>query len=217
MAKQNEKFINDIVTAFHNDFTDPESDLKHWSTAEELMISTILSAQATDISVNKVTPQLFENFKSPAEFANSTPEKIEPFINSINFYKSKAERIVKANQYLIDNHNGAVPKTIEEFVKVPGIGRKSANVVLQEAFGMTTGIVVDTHMKRVSQRLGLIEPTLKNAVKIEQQLMTIFPSSEWTFLSSAMVLHGRYICKARKPNCDKCSLQKICPSAFNLE
>lgn len=210
------KIVKDLINQLHKDYANPKTDLDHWNTAEELLVSTILSAQATDVGVNKITPNLFKKYKSPTEFANANLEELQSDVNSINFYKTKAERIIKANQYLIENHDGKVPKTIEEFVKVPGVGRKSANVILQEAFGITAGIVVDTHMTRVSQRLGFIEPTLKNAVKIENELMKLFPKEEWSFLSTAIVLHGRYVCKAKKPNCQECSLNKICPSAFKV-
>lgn len=199
-------------------FPDAKTELENWQNPIQFMVSVILSAQATDKGVNKITPILFERYKTVEDFANENEENIAKLISSINFYNMKAKRIKAACNYIINNYKGELPSNINELVKIPGIGRKSANVIIFEALKCPAqGIVVDTHMTRVSNRLGFTEYNdQKDAEKIEQDLLKIIPKNEWETFSKSAVLLGRYICKARKPKCSECLLNKICPSS-NIE
>lgn len=201
----------------HGYYKNPVTELENWTNPVQLMVCVILSAQATDKGVNKITPALFEKYKTVQDFASEKPEVLSKYVSSINFYNSKTERIIKACNFVIENYNGELPKDIDLLVKIPGIGRKSANVILNEAYGISSGIVVDTHMTRVTNRLGLTKyDDQKDAEKIEQDLIKQVDKDEWRFFSSAVVLLGRYICKARKPDCANCPLNSICPSAFKV-
>ena len=173
----------------------------------ELLIATILSAQCTDVRVNKVTSSLFKKYRSVRDYAESLPGKIEDDIRSTGFFRNKARMIRDCTQELITRFGGKVPARLEDLVALPGIGRKTANVILGNAFGVP-GITVDTHMLRLSHRLGLTKNS--NAVKVEFDLMEIIPEKQWIDVSHLIVFHGRYICKARKPLCEKCSLPKLC-------
>ena len=204
-----------LIYLLQSVYEDPKTDLKNWKSAEELMVCVILSAQATDKGVNKITPELFSRYKSPQDFANADISELTKIISSINFFQTKAQRIIDANKYLADNYKSEMPKNINDLVKIPGIGRKSANVILQECFGIIEGIVVDTHITRVSNRLCLTNHP-KDAIKIEKDLMEKIPKKHWHFFSASVVLHGRYVCKAKKPDCGNCVLNKICPSAFKV-
>jgi endonuclease-3 len=175
----------------------------------ELLVATILSAQCTDERVNMVTPELFRRWRTPAQMALAPTKELETVIQSTGFFRNKAKNIKAASQALMDEHNGQVPKNMDHLVALPGVGRKTANVVLGTAYGLATGIVVDTHVTRVSQRLGLTEHT--DPVKIEQDLMPIVPRSEWVDFAHRMIHHGRQICTARKPKCPQCSMNKFCP------
>ncbi len=204
-----------IINKLHSRYDEPEIELENWSNPIELMVAVILSAQATDIGVNKVTSRLFQKYKSIKDFANADLKELRPYISSINYYKTKAERIIKACKFVIDNYDGRLPPDINKLIKIPGIGRKSANVILHEGLNNSQGIVVDTHITRVSHRLGLTSyNNQKDAEKIEAELKDIVPKNEWKFYSSAVVLHGRYVCKAKNPECGECILNDICPSAF---
>lgn len=209
--------VNEIISLLHKQYENPVTDLKNWTNPLELMICVILSAQATDVGVNKITPALFARYKNAKDFADAEVAELSSYVKTINFYNNKVKSIQKACLYLLENHKGEMPNTMEELIKIPGIGRKSANVILNESFGISVGIVVDTHMTRVTKRLDL-QPyeDAKYAEKIEQDLMKIFPKDEWKFLSASVVLHGRYVCKAKKPDCENCILNKICPSAFKV-
>lgn len=176
--------------------------------AFELMVATILSAQCTDKQVNQVTPALFKRFKTPAEFARASLSAIEQIIRPTGFFRNKAKNIKNCAKALLEKHNGEVPQTIEELVKLPGVGRKTANVVLGAAFGVP-GVVVDTHVARISQRLGLT--TNKDAIKIEFDLMKILPRRAWNDFSLQLIFFGREICLARKPRCPVCPLKRLCP------
>ena len=181
-----------------------------FSTPFELMVATILSAQTTDVQVNKVTPGLFKKYKSIEAFAKARPEEIAKDINSVNFFNNKAKSIHKNAVMLLDTFGGDVPRTMEELVTLPGVARKTANIVLSSAFGINEGIAVDTHVKRLSFLLGLTKQT--DPVKIEKDLMAIVPKKEWANFSHLLIYHGRAVCQARKPQHDKCVLFDICPS-----
>lgn len=173
------------------------------------MIATILSAQCTDERVNIVTKDLFKKYKKPSDLADEDVEVIEAAIRSTGFYKNKAKNIKANCQILKDKYNNQVPQTLEELVALPGIGRKTANVVLGNAFGIATGVVVDTHVTRLANRFGWVK--IQDAVKIEQKLNTMFDRSEWIMLSHYLISHGRAICKARSPDCENCFLATRCP------
>jgi len=186
-----------------------------FETPFQLLVATILSAQTTDVQVNKITPQLFKTFPAPQDFANAQIKDIEKHISSINFYRNKAKNIKLASEKIMAEYNGVVPQTMEELIKLPGVARKTANVVLNQAFGKNEGIVVDTHVKRVSQRLGLTKNT--DPVKIEFDLMKIIPQKQWGSFSFRIVQHGRKICMAKTPLCNNCCLLKFCPTGKNLK
>jgi endonuclease III len=175
----------------------------------QLMIGTILSAQSTDKRVNEITPALFRKYPSAQAFAKANPAELENDIRSTGFFRSKTRSIRGACQVLMERFGGKLPKTMDELLELPGIGRKSANVILGAAFGIPSGIVVDTHMTRLAERLQL--SAHQDPAKIERDLNALVPPAHWIFFSQAMVLHGRYICVARKPRCWECELIKICP------
>ena len=175
----------------------------------QLLVATILSAQCTDVRVNMVTPELFRRWPSAAEMAHARTKALETVIQSTGFFRNKAKNIKAASQALMEQHNGQVPRDLDQLVALPGVGRKTANVVLGTAYGLATGIVVDTHVTRVSRRLGLTAQT--DPVKIEQELMQIVPQAEWVDFAHRMIHHGRQICTARKPKCPECSMNKFCP------
>jgi endonuclease III len=174
----------------------------------ELLVATILSAQCTDKQVNQVTPALFERFKTPAEFAAAPPKAIERLIRPTGFFHNKAKNIKNCAKALLAKHNGKIPQTLEDLVRLPGVGRKTANVVLGAAFGIP-GIVVDTHVARISNRLGLTAH--KNPVQIERDLMDLIPRRGWNDFCLRLIFFGRSTCTARKPKCPSCPLEKLCP------
>jgi endonuclease-3 len=176
----------------------------------ELLVATILSAQCTDVRVNMVTAELFKKYKSVDDFANADIKELESEIKSTGFYKNKAKNIINACRQIVEEYNGEVPNKLEELVKLAGVGRKTANVVLGTAFGVP-GITCDTHVIRLSRRLGLSENS--DAVKLEYDLMEVVPKKDWSRFSNALIYHGRSVCKARKPDCSNCSISKYCPSA----
>ena len=174
----------------------------------ELLVATILSAQCTDARVNKVTPELFRQFQSAADYADVPIEYLEKLIHSTGFYRNKAKSIQNSCREIVARFNGNVPDTMEGLISLPGVGRKTANVILSNTFGRNEGIVVDTHVFRVSRRLGLAEG--KTPEKVELELMELFPPTEWSYLGHALILHGRQICIARKPRCGGCGLNGDC-------
>lgn len=182
-----------------------------YRTPFELAVATVLSAQCTDKRVNMVTPELFRRWPTAAALADAPLEEIEDAIRSTGFFRAKARSLSGLANRLVANHGGEVPGTMEALVALPGIGRKTANVVLGNAFGRNEGIVVDTHVARLSARFGLTRET--DAVRIEQALIPLFPRDSWTLLSHLMIWHGRRVCLARKPRCNDCVLADICPSA----
>ena len=189
---------------------DAHCELDH-RTPFELLVATVLSAQCTDVRVNLVTPALFAACPTAAHYAQIPLENLEAFIQSTGFFRNKAKSLQGLGRALVERHGGEVPRTMEELVRLPGVGRKTANVVLGNAFGLNEGVVVDTHVGRLAGRLGLSRAT--DPVKIEQDLMPLFPRADWTLLSHLLIDHGRRICNARKPLCASCFLADLCPSA----
>ena len=177
----------------------------------ELLVATILSAQCTDERVNQVTPELFRRWPGPAELAAAPLEEIEEVIRPTGFFRNKARAIQGAARVLVAEHGGEVPRELEAMVRLPGVGRKTANVVLGEAYGIPAGIAVDTHVKRLSRRLGLTEHT--EPERIEEDLEALIPREEWIPFSMRLILHGRRVCRARRPACDRCRLAPLCPEA----
>jgi len=194
----------------------PEADcaLRHHDPLQ-LLVATILSAQSTDETVNKITPGLFERFPTARDLAEAPQEEIERMVHSTGFFRQKTKSIQGACRKIVEEFGGKVPGTMEQLVTLPGVARKTANVVLGTAFGKNEGIVVDTHVGRLATRLGLTSSSKdsKDAVKIERDLIELFPPKEWTFLGHALIWHGRRVCFARKPNCPGCTLAEDCPSA----
>ena len=188
-------------------YPETKTPLYH-KTPFQLLVATILSAQCTDKQVNRVTAVLFEQLKTPTDFANVPIKTLETYIHSTGFYHNKAKNIKKCSRQILDAHNGRVPQTMAELVKLSGVGRKTANVVLGAAFN-TPGMVVDTHVARISRRLGLT--THKDAVKIEYDLMKIVPQRSWNDFSLQLIFFGRATCSARKPKCPECPIANLCP------
>lgn len=189
----------------------PDADTElDFTTPLELLVATVLSAQSTDVRVNAVTPELFARYPDAAAYAAADRAELESYIQSIGLYRSKAASIQGLAQAICERHGGEVPGTLEELVALPGVGRKTANVVLGNAFGVP-GITVDTHVGRLARRFGWTEETVPE--KVEADLMELFPPSEWTDLSHRMILHGRRVCHARNPACDACPLAALCPSS----
>ena len=199
-----------IVAGLHKTYPDAHCEL-NYSNPLELLIATILSAQCTDKRVNMVTAELFKKHRSAADFANAPLAELEQDIKSTGFFRNKAKNIQACCRKLVERHGGSVPKTMEELTHLDGVGRKTANVVLGNAFGINVGVVVDTHVARLSQRLGLTKQ--KQPEKIEEDLMQLVPREQWTLLSHWLIWHGRRRCDARKPDCAQCEIQKLCPSA----
>jgi endonuclease III len=181
----------------------------------ELLIATELAAQSTDERVNMVSRDLFRKYRSVEDYATVSEEDLEQDIRSTGFYRNKAKNIRAASQRIITNYGGEVPRTMEDLLTLPGVGRKTANVVLGNAFGIVVGFVVDTHVGRLARRFGWT--TNEDPVKVEQDLMRIVPRKDWLDLSHLMIFHGRAICIARKPLCEQCTLVKLCPSAFTFK
>ena len=177
----------------------------------ELLVATVLSAQCTDVRVNMVTPPLFRRCPTAADYAEIPQEELEALVRSTGFYRSKAKSIRGMGAALVERHAGEVPRTMEELSSLPGAGRKTSNVVLGNAFHLNEGVVVDTHVGRLSLRLGLT--TKSDPVKVEQDLMALFPREQWSDLSHWLIWHGRRRCKARNPDCKECELRPLCPSA----
>ena len=177
----------------------------------QLLVATILSAQCTDERVNKVTPALFEKYPTPAAFAGADREELEEMVRSTGFFRNKAKHIQEAAQRIVHEHGGEIPQEMDDLLSLPGVARKTANVVLGVGFQIAEGVVVDTHVTRLAQRLGLTAQ--KDAKKIEQDLMAATPRSGWIDLSHLLIFHGRRVCDARKPNCEACTLADLCPSA----
>lgn len=197
-----------IMRAMRKEFPRPKTALLH-ADPFQLLIATILSAQCTDERVNMVTPGLFARYATPADFVAADMHELEAEIKSTGFFRMKAKNIVGCSRALVERFAGTVPQTLEEMVTLPGVGRKTANVVLGQAFGIVSGVVVDTHVFRLSQRMGFSAE--KTAEKVEVDLMEVFPRKMWIDVGSLLILHGRKTCNARKPKCDACSVRDLCP------
>lgn len=181
----------------------------------QLVVAVALSAQTTDKKVNQITPGLFKKYPDWESLANANLEELQNTIRGVNFHLGKAERLIKAGKVLTSLFGGQLPHNFDDLMKIPGVARKSSNVVMQELWDIAEGIVVDTHVTRVSQRLNLTKNT--DPIKIEKDLMAQIPKEYWRNFSGSLVLHGRYICTARKPKCAECFLNHVCPSAFKVE
>lgn len=198
----------EIMRRLHQEYPDAYCELDYENPLQ-LLIATILSAQCTDVRVNLVTKALFQKYFSPEDYLGVTQEELETDIHSTGFYRNKARNIRGACQMILHDFHGEVPQTMAELVTLPGVARKTANVVLGNAFGKACGVVVDTHIKRVAFRLGMTDET--NPEKVEQDLMKLIPQEDWTYAGHAIIWHGRRVCFARKPNCSSCMLEDICP------
>jgi endonuclease III len=186
----------------------------HWGTPLELLVATILSAQSTDEQINKLTPALFKKYKTAADYANADKNELETYIKSSGFFHRKAELIQAATRQIADNYGGIVPKTMDDLLTLKGVARKTANLVLGNAYGIVEGIAVDTHVMRLSQRLGWSKE--KNRDKIERDLLELIPKEKWFEVNYLLISHGRKICGAKKPNCANCVINELCPSAFTF-
>jgi endonuclease-3 len=214
MHFDNETKVLKIVELLEKEHPDAKIAL-HYTNPLELLVATILSAQCTDERVNIVTKTLFEKYKTAEDYANADPKEFEEDIRSTGFYRNKARNIKKCCQMLVENFNSQVPKTMEEILTLPGVARKTANIVLSNAFGVIEGIAVDTHVRRLAKRLGLTEHEDPN--KIEESLMKIVPKEYWMKITDLLIFHGRRVCIAKKPKCGICVLNRICPSAFKFD
>ncbi|MEE8251436.1 MAG: endonuclease III [Gemmatimonadales bacterium] len=202
--------IAPIIRKLKKQYPDAKCSLDYRNPLE-LLVATILSAQCTDTRVNVVTKNLFRKYKSAGDYANADPDELSDMIKSTGFFRNKRKSLIGMGAALAERHEGRVPQTLDELTKIPGVGRKTANVVLGNAFNKNEGIVVDTHVSRISRRLRL---TRKNeAVKIERDLMRIVSREEWTLFPHLLIHHGRAICQARKPKCEICPVNMLCPSS----
>ena len=203
--------ISEVIPRLKREYPDAHTELD-WTNPLELLVATMLSAQTTDVRVNQVTKELFRKYRTAADYAGADPGELEEDIRPTGFYRNKARALQGMARALLEEHGGEVPRTMAELVALPGVGRKTANVVLGNAFGVDEGIVVDTHVRRVSHRLGLT--TNEDPEKIEQDLTAVVPREDWTIFSHLLIFHGRRVCKARKPDCPSCVLNDICPSSY---
>ncbi len=210
LAKDNASRVRGIIRILKKRFPDAGCSLNHRSPLQ-LLVSTILSAQCTDARVNIVTKELFKHYRTAEDYANADPDVFSEAIKSTGFFRNKTKSILGMGNALVEQHRGRVPRTMEELVALPGVGRKTANVVLGNAFGIDEGVVVDTHVARISNRLKLTRHS--DPLKIEQDLMKIVPKKEWTLFPHLMIQHGRETCQARKPKCEICPINTRCPSS----
>jgi endonuclease-3 len=205
------KRTRDIIRRLKRAYPDAKTALNH-SNPFELLIATILSAQSTDARVNIVTADLFRKYKKPEDYLKVSAHELEKDIHSTGFFRNKTKSIQGTAKLLTEQYGGEVPHTMDELLELPGVARKTANVVLGNAFGIKAGVVVDTHVTRLSHRLALSEE--KTAEKIEQDLIPIVPKKDWVIFPHLMIYHGRKICKARNPLCEECAIEKLCPSSY---
>jgi len=205
------KRVAKIIELLEKQFPDAKTAL-NYSNPLEMLVATMLSAQTTDERVNIVTRNLFKKYRTPEDYANVDIKELEQDIRSTGFYHNKARNLRKCCQLLVEKFHPQVPKTMEELVELPGVARKTANIVLYNSYGTIAGIAVDTHVNRLSQRLGLTEND--DSAKIEEDLMKITPKEKWMKLTDLLIFHGRQICMAKKPKCAECVLNKYCPCAF---
>jgi endonuclease-3 len=202
--------VAEILLRLHREDPSPRIALD-FETPLQLLVATILAAQSTDVQINKVTPALFRRYPAARDFAGADLAELEELVKTTGFFHNKARAVNNLGKTLVTDHDGEVPARMEDLVKLPGVGRKTANVVLGNAFGLTEGIVVDTHVTRLSRRLGLTEED--DPVKIERDLMAVVPKEQWTLFALLLINHGRRTCIARKPDCGHCPIADLCPSA----
>lgn len=200
--------LKKIIAVLKKTYPDASCALNHRN-AWELLIATILSAQCTDQRVNQVTPALFKKYPAPAALGRAPLPAVEQIVRSTGFFRSKAKSIVLTSREIAEKHGGQVPDTMEELLNLRGVARKTANVVLGNAYGIASGVVVDTHMIRLSNRMGFTREA--DPVKIERDLMDVVPKADWVWFSHAMITHGRQVCRALKPDCAACPVEKLCP------
>ncbi|UCE17026.1 MAG: endonuclease III [Candidatus Bathyarchaeota archaeon] len=214
MKRDNKTRVLKIIELLEKEHPDTKIALKYTKPLE-LLVATILSAQCTDRRVNIVTKTLFKKYRKAEDYANADLEELEEDIRPTGFYRNKARNIKKCCQIIVEKSNSQVPKTMVEILELPGVARKTANIVLSNAYGVIEGIAVDTHVRRLARRLGLSEH--ENPNKIEKDLMKIVPKTHWKRITDLLIFHGRRICVARKPKCGICALNKLCPSAFTFD
>ena len=212
--KENER-VQEILNLLRKRYPDVEGTALNYSTPLELLVATILSAQCTDERVNEVTRVLFHKYKTAKNYAEADLEELEEIIKPTGFYRNKAKFIKESAKTLVEDFNAEVPRSIEQLTKLRGVARKTANIVLSNAFGINEGIAVDTHIMRLSKRLGFTQE--EDRAKIEKDLMSIFPKTQWFELTNLLIAHGRNICVARKPKCGECLVNNLCPSAFTFD
>ena len=202
-----------IIELLEKDYPAAKTAL-HYTKPLEMLIATILSAQCTDKRVNIVTKSLFKKYRTAEDYANADSSELEQDIRSTGFYRNKAKNIKNTGRLLVEKYDSQVPRTMEELLELPGVARKTANIVLSNAYGIIEGVAVDTHVRRLAQRLGLTKNKYPN--KIESDLMRNVPKSQWKRIADLLIFHGRNVCTARKPKCSSCSLNQVCPSAFKV-
>jgi endonuclease-3 len=202
-----------IITLLEKEYPNAKIAL-HYKNPLELLVATILSAQCTDERVNIVTKRLFKKYTKAEDYANADLAELEQDIRSTGFYRNKAKHLKSCCQLLVKKYHSQVPRTMAELLELPGVARKTANIVLTNAYGIVEGVAVDTHVRRLSQRLGLTENN--NPEKIEADLMRIVPRADWMRITDLLISHGRRVCNAKKPKCDACVLNRFCPSAFTF-
>ena len=203
-----------IIALLEGEYPETTGTSLNWRTPLELLVATILSAQSTDAQINKVTSTLFDKYRTAADYAYALREELENDVRSSGFFRRKADAIQEACRVIEEEHGGEVPATMDELTNLKGVARKTANVVLGNAFGIIEGIAVDTHVWRLSHRLGLSE--VKNRDKIEKDLMEVCPQEKWLAVNYLLIEHGRNVCDAKKPDCGVCVLSELCPSAFTF-
>jgi endonuclease-3 len=206
--------VQKIIALLTKEHPDAKIALHH-SNPLELLVATVLSAQSTDKQINQVTKALFKKYRTPEDYAKADLKELEKDVKSTGFYRNKAKHLKRIGQMLVEKFNAQVPRTMEELITLPGVARKTANIVLSNAFGVVDGIAVDTHVKRLAQRLELSKN--RNPDKIEMDLMELVPKKQWPRLADLLIFHGRRVCTAKKPNCKICVINELCPSAFTFD
>jgi len=203
--------VNQVIKLLEKQYPNAKTAL-NWSNPLELLVATMLSAQTTDVTVNSVTKTLFKKYLTAKDYAEADLKELEAAIHSTGYYHNKAKNLKECTKLLVEKFDGKVPKTMEELTELPGIVRKTANIILYNAYGITAGIAVDTHVMRLSQKIGLTQQKYQD--KIEKDLMHITPKDKWMPLTDLLIFHGRQVCNAKKPRCEICVLNEICPSAL---
>ncbi len=203
--------VNQVIKLLEKQYPNAKTAL-NWSNPLELLVATMLSAQTTDVTVNSVTKTLFKKYLTAKDYAEADLKELEAAIHSTGYYHNKAKNLKECTKLLLEKFDGKIPKTMEELTELPGIARKTANIILYNAYGITAGIAVDTHVMRLSQKIGLTQQKYQD--KIEKDLMQITPKDKWMPLTDLLIFHGRQVCNAKKPRCEICVLNEICPSAL---